>query len=241
MLSQQTLLKSRVDLIGESPFIGAFFCPLKRRLKFGQFTAIIQPFRQHPDSLFATIRFTQRFNFMSSLQDQLLKAGLTTKDKANKAKSAKRKQQKVARKHKVDSVDENKLAAEKALAEKAERDRLLNLEKNAKAEEKAVAAQIRQLIESNKQDLGKPVITFNFSDNGAIKKLEVSNEVHRHLTNGQLAIAREDTQYALVPKPVAEKIMQRSQDYIVVLHETVDQVEEDDPYADYQIPDDLMW
>ena len=178
---------------------------------------------------------------MSSLQDQLLKAGLTTKDKANKAKSAKRKQQKHARKHKIETVDENKAAAEKARADKAERDRELNQVKNAVAEEKAIAAQIRQLIESNKQALGKPVISFNFSDNGAIKKLEVSNEIHRHLTNGKLAIAREDNHYALVPKAVAEKIMQRSDEFIVVLHDIVEEADEDDPYADYQIPDDLMW
>ena len=42
---------------------------------------------------------------MASLQEQLLKAGLTTKDKATKAKSAKRKQNKVNRKHKIEIVD----------------------------------------------------------------------------------------------------------------------------------------
>ena len=40
---------------------------------------------------------------MSSLQDQLLKAGLVSKDKATKAKSAKRKQAKINRKHKIES------------------------------------------------------------------------------------------------------------------------------------------
>ena len=77
---------------------------------------------------------------MSSLQDQLLKAGLTTKDKANKAKGAKHKQQKVARKQKQPQIDESKLAAEQALAEQAERARELNKHKNAMAEEKALQA-----------------------------------------------------------------------------------------------------
>jgi uncharacterized protein len=178
---------------------------------------------------------------MSSLQDQLLKAGLISKDKATKVKGAQRKQQKIDRKHKRETLDEAKLAAEKALAEKAERARQLNLQKNQQAEEKALIAQVKQLIESNQQDTGKPLISFNFSDKGAIKKLEVSNEVHRHLTNGLLAIARIGTGYALVPKGIAEKIQQRKADYIVVLNEKVEQVEQDDPYADYQIPDDLMW
>jgi len=100
---------------------------------------------------------------MASLQEQLLKAGLTTKDKATKAKSSKRKQNKINRKHKIEAVDENKEAAKKAQAEQAERARQLNQEKNAIAEEKAVQAQIKQLIEVNRQPQGKPAVCFNFS------------------------------------------------------------------------------
>jgi len=180
---------------------------------------------------------------MASLQEQLLKAGLTTKDKATKAKSAKRKQNKVNRKHKIEVIDENKEAAIKAQEEQAERARQLNKEKNAIAEEKAVLAQIKQLVEVNKQPLGKPSVSFNFSDNGAIKKLEVSNEIHKHLTNGLLAVSKQGNSYALVPKAIAEKINLRSTEFIIILNDKVqsEEVDEDDPYADYQIPDDLMW
>lgn len=178
---------------------------------------------------------------MSSLQDQLLNAGLVSKDKATKIKSASKKQAKINRKHNKDAVDENKVAAQQALEEQAEKARKLNQEKNAKAEEKAIAAQIRQLIESNQQPTGKPVISFKFSDNGAIKSMDVSNEVHRHLSNGQLAIVRLDSSYALVPKIVSEKISQRSEAFLVVLNDTKETLDEDDPYAAYEIPDDLMW
>ena len=78
-------------------------------------------------------------------------------------------------------------------------------------------AQIKQLIEVNQQRQGKPQVTFNFTDDNLIKKLEVSNEIHKHITNGLLAIARFDDQYSLVPKQVAEKIKQRSEDFIVPL------------------------
>jgi len=178
---------------------------------------------------------------MSSLQDQLLKAGLVSKDKATKANSAKRKQAKINKKHKIETVDESKVAAEKAMAEQAEKARLLNQEKNAKAEEIAIIAQIKQLIEVNRQNTGKPQVTFNFSDDNKIKKLEVSNEIHKHVTNGLLAIARYGDEYSLVPKMVADKIKQRSEDFIVPLNIQVEEIAEDDPYADYQIPDDLMW
>ncbi len=178
---------------------------------------------------------------MSSLQEQLLKAGLTTKDKANKVKGAKRKQNKINRKHKLDSVDKDKQAAQQIITEQAERARELNKTKNALAEEKAIVAQIKQLIETNQQPMGKPTTHFNFSDNGSIKKLEVSGEVHKHLSNGLLAISRFADGYALVPKMVANKISQRSEDFIIILNDSLDEPDEDDPYADYQIPDDLMW
>jgi len=183
---------------------------------------------------------------MASLQDQLLKAGLVSKDKATKLKSAKRKQAKINKKHKLHQQDESKLAAEKLMADQAEKARQLNQQKNQQAEQIAILAQIKQLIQSNQQDLGKPQVSFNFQDNNKIKKLEVSNKIHQHITNGLLAIARieesnQSIKYALVPKMVADKIKQRSAEYIVELKLEQPVVSEDHPYADYQIPDDLMW
>lgn len=178
---------------------------------------------------------------MSSLQDQLLKSGLVSKDKATKAKSAKRKQAKINKKHKIESIDESKSSAEKVMKHQAEKARHLNQEKNAKADQVAIIAQIKQLIEVNQQNQGKPQVSFNFTDENKIKKLEVSKEIHKHITNGLLAIARYNNQYSLVPKMVAKKIVQRSQAYIVDLNLQVEEILEDDPYADYQIPDDLMW
>lgn len=178
---------------------------------------------------------------MSSLQDQLLKAGLVSKNKAVQTKSAKRKQAKINRKHKIDSVDQDKVAAEKLMAEQAEKARQLNQEKNRQAEQKAIQAQIKQLITSNSQSTGKPQISFNFTDNNKIKKIEVSNQIHKHLSNGLLAIARDGEQYFLVPNKVAEKIAERSASVIIPLESTTEEIDGDDPYADYQIPDDLMW
>jgi uncharacterized protein YaiL (DUF2058 family) len=63
----------------------------------------------------------------NSLQDQLKKSGLVDDKKAKRLKRAKNKQEKLARKTKSPSVDEAKLALEKAKAEQVERDRQLNL------------------------------------------------------------------------------------------------------------------
>ena len=64
----------------------------------------------------------------------------------------------------------------------------------------------------------------------------------RHLARGLLAIVKLDDNYELVPAAVADKIDQRDATYLVLRNQPQDGVEdEEDPYADYKIPDDLMW
>ena len=68
----------------------------------------------------------------------------------------------------------------------------------------------------------------------------------QQIVQGKLGIARIEGRYELVPKTIAEKIQQRNKKRVVIFseqqkpdtHETID---ENDPYADYQIPDDLTW
>ena len=74
-----------------------------------------------------------------------------------------------------------------------------------------------------------------------IKRIFMTTEVRKHLINGQLALVVLEGHYELVPKAVAEKIRLRDESVIVVLNEKQDTENEDDLYADYQIPDDLMW
>lgn len=178
---------------------------------------------------------------MVSLQEQLMKAGLVDKKKAKQIDKDKRKQQKVARKSSEQTVDEVKLAAEQARAEKAARDKQLNAERNALAQQKAIAAQIVQLVSNNKQSKGGGDIAYNFTFGKKIKKIYVSAEVQKHLIAGRLIIVVLDDVAELVPRVVAEKIAERDDALLVWPAKTSQPVEEDDPYADYQIPDDLMW
>ena len=47
--------------------------------------------------------------------------------------------------------------------------------------------------------------------------------------------------FELVPKVVATKITERDAARVVVNEQADSNPKEDDPYADYEIPDDLMW
>lgn len=181
---------------------------------------------------------------MASLQDQLLKAGLIDKKKAKEANKEKRKQTNVARRSNEDVVDEVKVQAEKVRLEKLERDRELNRQRDEEIQQKAVAAQIRQLIQNHSQsrEQGVDDNEYHFKDGKLIKKIRVSHQVQLQLVRGQLVLVRVDEDYALVPRVVAEKIAQRDETVLIPVIKTEQApVEEDDPYKDYVIPDDLMW
>ncbi|WP_160153882.1 DUF2058 domain-containing protein [Microbulbifer sp. ALW1] len=181
---------------------------------------------------------------MASLQDQLLKAGLVDGKKAKQISKEKRKQNKVAKKSGETQVDETKQAAEAARAAKIARDRELNAEREAAAQQKAIAAQIKQLIERNKQSKGakgQDDIAYHFTFDKKVKKIYVSSAVQEHLTAGRLLIVGEGDQFELVPRVIADKIAERNPAMVVQPPENSTVVDEDDPYAGYEIPDDLMW
>lgn len=181
-----------------------------------------------------------------SLQEQLLKAGLTDKKKVKQLKQQKHKQAKAQQKHKVVETDQAKLAAAAAIEAKKIKDRELNQQTKIEAEKKAVIAQIKQLIEVNKQPRGKGDVVCNFTDGTLIKRMYVNAETQKHISQGKLAIVKFEQGYELVPMPVADKIAERDAACVVYRSDSIsaeDQrsSQEDDWYADYKIPDDISW
>jgi uncharacterized protein YaiL (DUF2058 family) len=177
----------------------------------------------------------------NSFGDQFLKAGLVSKTELNKAQKSKNKQQKLKQKQKVEVVDAAAVAARQAAAQQAERDRQLNRQRKEQAERKAVLAQVRQLVEMNRLPSGDGDVGYHFQDGTLVRKLFVSPELHEKLGRGLLAIVRLDDGYEVIPSVVAEKIRLRDASCIVSNLASRLEPGEDDPYANYQVPDDLMW
>ena len=175
----------------------------------------------------------------NSLQDQLLKAGLANKKQAVKARKAQHNKQKLKSAGKLEKSESEELA-EKAREEQIARDRELNRIKQADAETKAVRAQIKQLIDLNKiQERGE--VEFSFTHGSSIKTLALQTEHKNALVKGQLAIVHLDNEYAIVPSAVADKIAQRDESLLVLRNSSNDESNANDEYADYEVPDDLMW
>lgn len=175
-----------------------------------------------------------------TLQEQMLKAGLVSNKKLAKVQRTAKKSRVQAREAR-EAVEVNKQAQQ-------ERDKQLNEQQKQASLSKEYKAQIKQLIEMNRIVVSKGDIGYNFTDGNLIKKVTVDKLVQSQLINGRLAIARlvtndsSENEYAIIPANVANKIAQRDASYIVVSSELSQEAQdEEDPYADFIVPDDLMW
>jgi uncharacterized protein YaiL (DUF2058 family) len=174
-----------------------------------------------------------------SLQEQLRKAGLVNEKRLKKAQ---RQQHAVDMERKAHgAADEARINAQRARSEKAARDKALNEERDRDLQAKALAAQVKQLIERSKQSRDGGSIPFNFVDGKFVKKIHVTKTQQQHLVVGSLAIVKLGDGYELVPAPVAQRIRTRDAATVVMCNDESRETAADDPYADYPIPDDLDW
>ncbi|KAG1707685.1 ATP-dependent RNA helicase DbpA [Nymphon striatum] len=198
-----------------------------------------------------------------SLQDQLLGAGLIKKQKAKNIQTAKKKAIKQSRANNTELVDEAAELAKKAQEEQRLKSQQLNEQRKNEAQQKAILAQIRQIIELNsipKTKKNAPEdseVSYNFTDENKIKTIHVSPENHDLMTRGRIAVAKleegtnteSNVTYHLIPAEAANKISERDSHSVVLLNDTLPSKGDeqgasedngDDPYADYEVPDDLM-
>ena len=176
-----------------------------------------------------------------SLRDQLLKAGLVNEKQAKQAGKQKQKENRLVHKGQAEKDETARLAALQAKAEKAERDQELNRQQQEKAAQKARAAQVKQLVEASRLPKLTTEDYYNFVDDKKVKRLSVNNLMRDKLSRGSLAIVRHAGAYEVIPREAALKIQEREPQRIVLLNTPTEAPDADDPYAAYQIPDDLMW
>jgi uncharacterized protein len=184
-----------------------------------------------------------------SLREQLLQAGLVTEKQAKQAERA-------TSQHKHREVKGGKRpstptpapppakAAQQAAAAKLLRDQELNRKQQEKAERKARAAELRQLVEQLKVPRPESDDYYNFVDGGKIRSLQVTPELRARIVAGGLVIVRYDGRYDLVPADVIERIRERDANAIVASpgeSPAAAPPADDDPYKDFVVPDDLTW
>lgn len=177
----------------------------------------------------------------NSFQDQLLKAGLVDSNKVKNANREKHKQIKQQQHSNTPATDAAKLQAQQTSAEKAQRARELNRQKVELENKKATAAQIKQLVETNRVPKGDGDCAYNFQDANKIQQLYVTEATRNQIVQGALVIVRLGHEYALVPKQTAEKIAQRDPGCLLAIKDSAQAAADEGEYAKYKIPDDLIW
>jgi uncharacterized protein len=216
------------------------------------------------------------YTMAGSLRDQLVKSGLATIDQARKAerqaraeKQAQRRgdavpadtaapagkaQARKSRKGRTPAEDPNSPAnvrarAQRQAAEKAARDRELARIANEKATAKALRAEIKQIAQQNDQrpkTASDDDVPYNFLHGKKVKRIYVTREQQRQLSNGSLVIINDDGRYHMVSAPVAEQIRARDPKRIIAAHDQsqskpVEPGSDEAYYAKFQVPDDLDW
>ena len=97
------------------------------------------------------------------------------------------------------------------------------------------------MIDANVLDRKGGEIAYHFTFAKKVKKIYVNNEQQTLLSKGKVGIVTlGNEQFYLVPKPIADKILEREQNFVVQSSDKKIDSEKDE-YADYQIPDDLNW
>lgn len=171
----------------------------------------------------------------------MLKAGLVKK--AQVAQVA-REQAKQRQGKAPPAPNAQQLDAERARAERVERDRALAAERNAQARAHEQRAQARQIVETQRVP-AKGEIEYRFADGEVIRSLLVDAALRAQLASGALVIARFDDGYALLPRAAAEKVRARDASMIVLDHAaaaaTAPLTDDDAYYAQFKVPDDLIW
>ena len=179
----------------------------------------------------------------NSLQDQLIGAGLVDEKKAKQLKAEQSKKRRKKRKTGHQGAQSGKSASQR-VNPSATRDRELNRRREQERARKALAVQIRQLVEAHGVAEEKEAEeAYNFVDGGKVKKIYVSEKSRASIGSGKLAIVRVDRRYRLMPSEYVEKLRQRDHD-CVVLHNASGQATistEDEEYPEHRVPDDLMW
>ena len=175
----------------------------------------------------------------NSFKDQLLKAGLVERDRAKKDKHDKPKNSIQQRRKAAPTPPPGSATTDQARA--AERDRQLNLQRKQAADRKALAAQLKQLIETHRLPRDDGDVAYHFTDNKKIQRLFVTAAMHKQITGGGLAIVQHNARYDVVPAAIADKLRARDASSVVLCVDPQQGATGRDDEAEHPVPDDLVW
>jgi uncharacterized protein YaiL (DUF2058 family) len=174
-----------------------------------------------------------------SLRDQLIQAGLASSKQIKQ--TSQQPYHRSAPKHKPAPVDAQKLAMERAQAAKVARDQELDRQRQDKADRKARAIEVKQLIEQHRLPKIDSEDFYYFVAGKKARRMAVNPELRARLINGAVVVVRFEGRYDLVIADIAERIKERYVHAVIAYNAREASVDANDPYKDFVVPDDLTW
>ena len=163
-----------------------------------------------------------------TLRDELLKAGLVSREKADRVETQTRKREHQLKKDKAAAAAEAARRAEeerrleREREKKQERDRQLNQEREASRRRKEAEARVGQLIEAHRLNDAEAEIKYNvLIDRLYIRYVLVTQRQQRLLALGEIGVVRnpaKDQDLILVDRTTALKLAEIFPENVAVLH-----------------------
>ena len=201
-----------------------------------------------------------------SLRDQLLAAGLGSKQQAKKARDDenrnrhRQQHQQGGQQVGGPGPGSGRPPPPRVDAAKLARDQELERKKREKAERRERAAQVKQIVDQHALPRLETDDFYNFVHDGRIARIAVDAARRAALVAGSLAVVRTHGQYFVVPAEALPKLRERDPRSVVSHHGSEatagaaagdgttagegaagEGASTDDPYAAFKVPDDLMW
>lgn len=147
-----------------------------------------------------------------------------------------------AQPEKSDDIDLAKAYSARAKEERRLKEEQEKAEREARQRRKENREKIRKLILENLQNDDKAEEPYNFQIGQNVKRVYVTATQKKQLAAGELGITFLEGKRCLIPEPIAREILALDAERIVFLADKDDtQGDENDPYKDFQVPDDLTW
>lgn len=109
------------------------------------------------------------------------------------------------------------------------------------AERRALERELVQLIKAGRLPHNDGDEVYNFIDNKKIGRIYVTPTTQAALVNGDYAVVRLRSRYAIVTAATANLIAQRAPEFVIPSTPPASAEPEDPAYTDYPVPDDLRW
>lgn len=176
-----------------------------------------------------------------SLQDQLLKSGLVTKQQIRDSRKKKSKSFKKGKQTRTEpSLAE--AYAQKKNVERKERDKELNRRREEARRRKELKEKLRQLIVPAAKNDPKAEIPRFFEFASKIRKIYVTAQQQKALNSGELGIAYHAGRHYVVESAIITKVKALNKDAVSFFAPDVSEdSDQDEYYAKFEVPDDLQW